>query len=159
MTLAARMAGLVFGRIATMRFGRVKGRQLPTVCPASAWRHRSARNPSSAAELGFVYQRAADRFTVGVDKQGRGIMAHEIAKLMLEHADTFLDRAEAVRTAVSLGMPLGEIEGYLDWLDTAKPPRSDGSLRSAHQPQPHGSAARGPHVGPRAGSGRRPKAG
>ena len=44
-------------------------------------------------------------------------MAHEIAKLMLEHADTFMQRAEAVRTAISLGMPLNEIEAYLDWLD------------------------------------------
>ncbi len=47
-------------------------------------------------------------------------MAHEIAKLMLEHADTFLKRSEAVRTAISLGMPLNEIEAYLDWLDAAK---------------------------------------
>ena len=49
-------------------------------------------------------------------------MAHEIAKLMLEHADTFLKRAEAVRTAISLGMPLNEIEGYLDWLDATRGP-------------------------------------
>ncbi len=45
-------------------------------------------------------------------------MAHELAKLMLEQTSTFLERAEAVRTALSLGMPLGEIEEYLDWLDT-----------------------------------------
>lgn len=44
-------------------------------------------------------------------------MSHEIAKLMLEHAKTFLDREEAVKTALSLGMPLHEIEQYLDWLD------------------------------------------
>ncbi|MBN2475899.1 MAG: hypothetical protein JXB62_14905 [Pirellulales bacterium] len=44
-------------------------------------------------------------------------MAHEIAKLMLEHSSTFLERAEAVETAVSLGMPLHEIEQYLDWLE------------------------------------------
>jgi len=31
-------------------------------------------------------------------------MAHEIAKLMLEHAGTFLERTEAIRTALSLGM-------------------------------------------------------
>lgn len=44
-------------------------------------------------------------------------MAHEIAKLLLEHADAFLDRTQAVETALSLGMPLHEIEEYLDWLE------------------------------------------
>ena len=44
-------------------------------------------------------------------------MAHKIAKLILEQSRTFLDRTEAVKTAVSLGMPLHEIEEYLDWLD------------------------------------------
>ena len=44
-------------------------------------------------------------------------MAHEIAKLLLEHADTFLERTEAVETALSLGMPLQDIEQYLDWLE------------------------------------------
>jgi hypothetical protein len=48
-------------------------------------------------------------------------MAHEIAKLMLEHAGTFLEREEAVRTALSLGMPLAEIEEYLDWIDHHRP--------------------------------------
>jgi len=49
-------------------------------------------------------------------------MAHKIAKLMLEQAGTFLERAEAIRTALSLGMPLGEIEEYLDWLDATRGP-------------------------------------
>ena len=44
-------------------------------------------------------------------------MSHEIAKLLLEHAGTFLERREAIKTALSLGMPLREIEVYLDWLD------------------------------------------
>jgi DNA-binding transcriptional MerR regulator len=44
-------------------------------------------------------------------------MAHEIAKLLLEQAETFLDRTKAIETALSLGMPLNEIEEYLDWLD------------------------------------------
>jgi hypothetical protein len=52
-------------------------------------------------------------------------MAHEIAKLMLEHAGTFLERAEAVKTALSLGMPLREIEEYLDWLDATRGPLPD----------------------------------
>ena len=47
-------------------------------------------------------------------------MAHEIAKLLLEHADTFLERTEAIKTALSLGMPLKEIEDYLDWIDMMK---------------------------------------
>lgn len=51
-------------------------------------------------------------------------MSHEIAKLLLEHAGTFLERREAIKSALSLGMPLGEIEAYLDWLDTTpqRPP-------------------------------------
>jgi hypothetical protein len=56
-------------------------------------------------------------------------MAHEIAKLVLEKAGTFVDRTEAVRTALSLGMPLEAIESYLDWLDnmrsTGKKPSTD----------------------------------
>jgi len=47
-------------------------------------------------------------------------MAHEIAKLLLEHAETFLERTEAVKSALSLGMPLNDIEDYLDWLDTVR---------------------------------------
>jgi hypothetical protein len=43
-------------------------------------------------------------------------MAHEIAKLVLEQVDKFVDRREAVQTALNLGMPLNEIEEYLDWL-------------------------------------------
>jgi DNA-binding transcriptional MerR regulator len=49
-------------------------------------------------------------------------MAHEIAKLILEHADSVAERATAIRTAVSLGMPLNEIEEYLDWLEQFRPP-------------------------------------
>lgn len=44
-------------------------------------------------------------------------MAHKIARFTLEHAATFTERTEAVETALSLGMPLHEIEEYLDWLD------------------------------------------
>lgn len=52
-------------------------------------------------------------------------MAHEIAKLLLEHAGTFLERQEAIQSALYLGMQLHEIEQYLDWLDTVRP-RKDG---------------------------------
>ncbi len=44
-------------------------------------------------------------------------MTHEIAKQLLEHAETFPQRTEAVRKAISLDMSLNEIEAYLDWLD------------------------------------------
>ena len=47
-------------------------------------------------------------------------MAHEIAKLLLEHAETFLERTEAIKSALSLGMPLNEIQDYLDWLDALR---------------------------------------
>ena len=47
-------------------------------------------------------------------------MAHKIAKLILEHAASFVDRKEAIRSAIRLGMPLHEIEEYLDWLDLVR---------------------------------------
>ncbi len=47
-------------------------------------------------------------------------MAHEVARLLLEQADTFVKREEAVRTAIELGMPLREIEEYLDWLEMVR---------------------------------------
>jgi hypothetical protein len=56
-------------------------------------------------------------------------MAHEIAKLMLEHAGTFVERTEAIRVAMSLGMPLREIESYLDWIDATRFP----SMRDAEE--------------------------
>ncbi len=49
-------------------------------------------------------------------------MGHEIAKLLLEHAGTFLERAEAIRVAMSLGMPLYDIQEYLDWVDSVRGP-------------------------------------
>jgi len=57
-------------------------------------------------------------------------MAHEAAKLLLEQADTFVKREEAIKAAIALGMPLSEIEEYLDWLDlvrrTDEPPGRTG---------------------------------
>jgi hypothetical protein len=50
-------------------------------------------------------------------------VAHEIAKLLLEHAGTFLDRTKAIEAAMSLGMPLSAIEEYLDWLDAIRRPK------------------------------------
>ncbi len=52
-------------------------------------------------------------------------MAHAIAKLLLDQADTFIERSEAVEIALSLGMPLREIEEYLDWLEIAKCQREE----------------------------------
>ena len=49
-----------------------------------------------------------------------GGMSHEIAKLLLEHAETFLERTEAIKSAIALGMPITEIEEYLDWLDNMR---------------------------------------
>lgn len=71
-----------------------------------------------------------------VAREGRGPvsfrnMAHEIAKLILEHAETFLERTEAVKSALSLGMPLAELEEYLDWLDVA---RGQGHLPPTRRP-------------------------
>ena len=47
-------------------------------------------------------------------------MGYDVAKLLLEKAQTPLDRQKAVRVAVRLGMPLHEIEAYLDWLDLVR---------------------------------------
>jgi hypothetical protein len=65
-------------------------------------------------------------------------MAHEIAKLLLEHSQTFLERTTAVETAMSLGMPLAEIEEFLDWLDSIRGPMED---RSQPPPTPKDDAA------------------
>jgi hypothetical protein len=68
-------------------------------------------------------------------------MAHEVAKLLLEHAGTFLERTEAIKAASSLGMPLREIEEYLDWLDATRP------LRSASPSPKENEAAKDKPVG------------
>ena len=47
-------------------------------------------------------------------------MASKIAKLILEHAGSFLERAEAIEAALSLGMTLDEIQDYLDWIDSVR---------------------------------------
>ena len=57
-------------------------------------------------------------------------MAHEIAKLLLEQAGTFLDRTEAIEAAMKLGMPLDEIREYLDWLDLIRSSERSGSRRA-----------------------------
>jgi hypothetical protein len=54
-------------------------------------------------------------------------MSHEVAKLLLEHAETFLERTDAIQSALKLGMPLVEIEQYLDWLDLVRGRRSPNS--------------------------------
>jgi len=43
-------------------------------------------------------------------------MANEKAKLLLESASNYLERISAVQSALQLGMPMEEIEDYLDWL-------------------------------------------
>lgn len=54
-------------------------------------------------------------------------MAHQIAKLILEHARTPREREEAIQKAISMGMPLHEIEQYLDWLDAIRQPKKSHS--------------------------------
>lgn len=45
-------------------------------------------------------------------------MAHEKAKLLLETSnDDYIEHIVAVQTAMQMGMPMEEIEEYLDWLD------------------------------------------
>jgi len=61
-------------------------------------------------------------------------MSHEIAKLLLEHAETFLERTEAVKSALSLGMPLNEIQDYLDWLDSIRAAKPSATPRAPGNP-------------------------
>ena len=51
-------------------------------------------------------------------------MPHQIAKLILDNAQTPQERAEAILKALALGMPLHEIEEYLDWLDSVQDSRT-----------------------------------
>ncbi len=68
-------------------------------------------------------------------------MAHKIAKLLLEHADSFLERTEAIKSALQLGMPLSEIEEYLDWLDTVRRRVPDPQDPADQADQSHGQRA------------------
>ena len=74
------------------------------------------RVKSRAQETGFSSPARCQKTTL----RSAFIMAHEIAKLLLEQADSFLKRQEAIKEALDLGMPLREIEEYLDWLDIMK---------------------------------------
>jgi hypothetical protein len=47
-------------------------------------------------------------------------MSHKVFKLNLQRADTHADRVKAVETALSMGMPLSEIEECLDWLERVR---------------------------------------
>ncbi len=67
---------------------------------------------------------------VGTGQEGIGsatAMAHEIARLLLEYAGSFAKRTEAIKVAQGLGMPLHEIQDYLDWLDATEPLRTEGA--------------------------------
>jgi len=66
-------------------------------------------------------------------------MAHEIAKLLLEHAGRFIDRQEAINTALWLGMPLQEIEEYLDWLDSIRTHINNSHPEQGDQENQHSS--------------------
>ena len=74
---------------------------------------------------------------IGAGQEGTSsarAMAHEIGKLLLEYAGSFLERTEAIKVAMSLGMPLREIEEYLDWLDASRPLPSEGGEKKREPP-------------------------
>jgi len=61
-----------------------------------------------------------DRWLVSPSDEGPGrafAMNDAVAKRVLAHAATPQERTEAVEAAQHLGMPLCEIEEYLDWID------------------------------------------
>lgn len=79
-------------------------------------------------------------------------MGYELPKRLLRQASTFELRQKAIRAAMGLGMPLSEIEEYLDWLDTqpqSEPPPANQPNRAGDQktdrddqpciPPPHAS--------------------
>ncbi len=55
----------------------------------------------------------------------RAISALERAKRVLAEINSPASREAAIRKAMQLGMPLSDIERYLDWLDNL--PRSESS--------------------------------
>lgn len=61
-------------------------------------------------------------------------MAHEIAKLLLEHAGTAIERNKAIETAVRLGMPLHEIDQYLEWLSLVRRDALEGPEKTDDRP-------------------------
>lgn len=62
-------------------------------------------------------------------------MAHEVAKLLLEHAGTFLERTEAIKVALSMGMPLQQIEEYLEWVDLINAGSKDDQPSEPERPE------------------------
>jgi DNA-binding transcriptional MerR regulator len=70
-------------------------------------------------------------------------MAHKIAKLILEHVGTFVERVDAIRAAIDLGMPLQQIEEYLDWLDAMRGPPSNGNPQDGRADNDRGSTNNG----------------
>lgn len=49
-------------------------------------------------------------------------LTHETAKTVLANAKDAVERADAIESAMQMGMPLSEIEDYLDWLDSIRGP-------------------------------------
>ena len=63
-------------------------------------------------------------------------MGNDFAKRLLERANTFELRQKAIRAAMGLGMPLCEIEQYLDWLDS-RPSGAPDRDEKPQVPPPH----------------------
>lgn len=78
----------------------------------------------------FCERDKAIHFFIGRELPAQAaFMSHEIAKLLLEHARTVLERTDAIRTALRLGMPLHEIEAYFDWIDLMQSQHRDADAR------------------------------
>jgi hypothetical protein len=45
------------------------------------------------------------------------VMSHKLAKLLLSQAISTTEVEEAIKQAIELGMPMHEIQEYLDWVD------------------------------------------
>jgi hypothetical protein len=52
-------------------------------------------------------------------------MSHQKSKQLLDSARTLIERENAIQTAMNLGMPLHEIQEYLDWLDAQESAKTE----------------------------------
>jgi hypothetical protein len=61
-------------------------------------------------------------------------VAYEDIKLLLAQAATVAERTEAIRAAISQGIPINQIEEYLDWFDTVHslPPGNKEDIGGPH---------------------------
>ncbi len=94
---------------------------------AGAW-HKCPRKRGSGRRKAVVGARRAGPCYNSIT------MAEQDPKSLLREASTPEARQRAVAAALDLGMPLSQIEEYLDWLDAMGHPAKPGDHTSARCP-------------------------